>query len=1181
MLPLPTILHQRYRLDQCIGRGGMGAVYQAVDLQTAQMVAVKRMLGDTAPLRDAFYRETHLLTRLSHPALPGVADSFSDGDGHCLVMDFIPGTDLADQLARRNGPFAVDTVLAWADQLLDCLHYLHTRQPPVIHRDIKPRNLKLTANNQIVLLDFGLAKGDTGVPAASLAGFTLTYAPLEQIRGEGTEPRSDLYSLGATLFELLARQTPPDALQRALAVADGRPDPLPSLAALNPSLSSAVEAVITQALALRPNHRPATARAMQAALIEAISGPVTLPAPAAPVELGQQPARPAGTVTFLATEIVEQMSAAEPSTPTTTPAQPTSSRLALLARHDTLLRQAIDAHHGFIFRTTSTGIGAAFATADAALGAALAIQRALLAERRGPADSVVLRMALHTGAAELVASEYVGTVLPRLTRLLAAGHGGQILLARATQELIVGRLPAGVSLRDLGDHRLPDLPEPEHVFQVAAVDLPADFPPLVSLDIRAASLPASGTPLIGRTAELTWLGERLRHPAVRLVTLTGPGGTGKTRLALQAAAALLDDFADGVYFIPLASVRDPVLVVPAIAHAVGIREMPGQPLVDTLRNELSGRRLLLVLDNFEQVHTAGPVITDLLTAARHLKIIVTSRALLHLEAEQEFAVPPLAFPPPEQLPSLAELARFPAIELFIQRARLVQPDTALTAETATTVAAICGRLDGLPLAIELAAARANLFTLPVLLARLERRLPILTASSGDLPARQQTLRATLAWSYDLLDEAERCLFARLGVFAGGCDLEAAEAVCASNSDAGLGVVAGLVSLADKSLLRPASTRDGERRYEMLETVREYAVDRLNAGQDAEPICQRHADYFVTLAELADAALAGPTAGAWLARLAVENNNLRAALSWLANQANPEPGLRLAAALWRYWQVHGHLAEGRGWFDRLLSASSGQISEARARALVGAGALAWRQHDEVCSQHLLEEAVMACQATHELIGLATALKHLGLIALHGRRPDLARARRLIEESLALRRRLNDRDGIASCLNDLGLLLFWQGELAQASDLLEESLTFCRALGHRYALSLVLNNLSLVALDQGDYKRTQALINESLELAHGIRSREGLSCVLDRLACLAAARAAAPQAARLFGAAEALRKAVGSELTPFERQTFERLMAPARTRLAPGDWELALAEGRDQSWETMIEEATATVSDLAIR
>jgi predicted ATPase len=1142
-----TLLRERYCLTERIASGSMGAVYRATDQHADRTVAIKQLIGDAAPLRAAFEREAHLLSQLSHPALPRVEDVFSDDAGQFLVMTFVPGADLGDQLARRGEPFPGPTVLAWADVLLDVLTYLHTRQLPVIHRDIKPRNLKLDADGRIVLLDFGLARGGGGSTQATLAGYTLQYAPLEQVRGDAIEPRSDLYALAATLYVLLTRRPLADAPQRAAALADGQPDPLAVVENLQSTAGRAVASVLAQALALDPRHRPATARVMQVALRNASAGLATTVVPPDSPGAGRStPQPPSGTVTFLATELTD--GAPSP---------------AALARHDTQLRHAIDAHGGFVFRSSLRGFSAAFDTSTAALDAALAAQRGL-----GP---LRLRMALLTGTAQFSNQEYVSAALPRLPRLLAVAHPGQILLVRTTHDLLAGETLPGVALRDLGEHRLPDVADAEHVYQVVVFDLPAEFAPLISHELRGPRLPAAGTLLVGRTTELTAVVEHVRQPSVRLLTLTGPGGVGKTRLAVRAAEALLDDFPGGVYFVPLAAVRRSSVVLDTISRAVGVRETPGQLMLDNLQSALRrAGAVLLVLDNFEHVLPAGSVVRELLTAAPQLKVLVTSRVRLELEGERLFSVPPLPFATPTAPPSSAELTKYPAIELFMQRARAAAPELVLDAETAQPIAALCARLDGLPLAIELAAARTDLFSPSALLDRIAQRAPLLTGGlAGRLP-HQQTLRATLAWSYDLLEPAERRLFAQLGVFAGAFLAEAADAMCSLPDDSGRGVATGLNTLLASSLLRAIDQPDGGVRYEMLETVREYASERLAATSDSDAVRRRHAEYYLSLAETADAELVGPRMQAWLATLTLEHNNLRAALDWLSRAPDAELGLRLCAALWRFWQVQSHMTEGRDWLERLLARPSTNPGRGRARALVGAGALAWRQQDLAHAERRLREAVEACRSVDEPAGLASALKHLGLVALYSQPPRYAEAERLVAESLTLRRALNDRDGVASCLNDLAVIALQQRHFLRAQPWLEESEVVCRELGNRYALVFVLFNQSLVALAREDHERAAVVLREGLTLARELEASEPVACALSGLACVAAVRATPETAARLYGASMALRSTIDIGVSEFERETYDRYLERARARLDPTAWEAATAEGRALPLDTVIED-----------
>src|SRR5262245_47692373 len=532
-------------------------------------------------------------------------------------------------------------------------------------------------------------------------------------------------------------------------------------------------------------------------------------------------ALPGGTLAFLFTDIEGSTQLWE---------RDRAAMERALERHDQIMRQTIDAYGGHVFKTGGDAFDAVFATAADALDAILAAQRALAAEPWGATGPIRVRAALHVGAAQQRDGDYFGVPLNRVARLCAAGHGGQILLSLAAQELVRDALPKGASLRDLGEHRLKDLARPERIFQVVAPDLIADFPALRSLDSYRHNLPPQPTALIGREAEIAAVCGLLRRDDTHLLTLTGPGGTGKTRLALQAAAELLDDFRDGVFFVPLAPIRDPQLVAAAIAAALGVKEAGDQPLPELLKAHLRGKQTLLLLDNFEQVADAARLVAELLAAAPHLKAIVTSRETLHLYGEREYGVPPLSLPDLRRLPPIERLTQYEAVRLFIERAQAVRPDFAITTENAPAVAEICARLDGLPLAIELAAARSKLFPPKALLARLGNRLALLTGGPRDLPHRQQTLRDAIAWSYDLLDVAEQALFARLGVFVGGCTLETAQAVL-SDDDRTDGEVAvfirsdtipdGLVSLLDKSLLKQSEGADGEARFTMLETLQEY------------------------------------------------------------------------------------------------------------------------------------------------------------------------------------------------------------------------------------------------------------------------------------------------------------------------------------------------------------------------
>jgi len=532
---------------------------------------------------------------------------------------------------------------------------------------------------------------------------------------------------------------------------------------------------------------------------------------------------PIGTVTFLFTDIEGSTRRWE---------QHRDTMPDALARHDAIVRQSIESHQGGIFRTVGDAFCAAFARATDALLAALAAQRALHAAPWGATGPLRVRMALHTGAVEVRDGDYVGQPLNRIARLMAAGYGGQVLLSRVSQELVRDNLPPDAVLRDLGTHQLKDLSAPEQIYQLTTPDLPADFPPLKTLNAHATNLPAQPTSLIGREQEVAAVCTLLRRPAVRLLTLTGAGGIGKTRLGLQVAAELLDEFRDGVYFIALASLSDSTLVPATIAQTLGLRESASVPLHTLLHDYLRDKQLLLLLDNVEQISGAGAGVADLLTVAPRLKVLMTSRVALHLYGEHEYVVPALALPDLKHLPPLERLTQYEAVRLFIERSQASKADFAVTHANAPAIAEICARLDGLPLAIELAAARSKYFAPQALLARLEHRLQVLTGGAVNLPSRHQTLRNTIAWSYHLLEQGEQVLFRRLGVFVGGCALEAVEAVCNVGGDLPLDVVNGLPALVDKSLLQQAEGVDGAPRFAMLETIREYALDSVGRERGA-------------------------------------------------------------------------------------------------------------------------------------------------------------------------------------------------------------------------------------------------------------------------------------------------------------------------------------------------------------
>ncbi|HUS15619.1 MAG TPA: tetratricopeptide repeat protein [Chloroflexia bacterium] len=724
----------------------------------------------------------------------------------------------------------------------------------------------------------------------------------------------------------------------------------------------------------------------------------------------------------------------------------------------------------------------------------------------------------------------------------------------------------------------------------------------------ANNLPAPATPFIGRQALLADLQDLVQQPGVRLVTLVGPPGIGKTRLALALGTRALAAFTDGVFFVPLAPVRDPALVLPAIAGSLQIREQGARPLGELIQEELRARERLLLLDNFEQVVAAGPIVTDLLRAAPGLKVLVTSREALHVYGEQVFAVPPMEAPPAgPNVPAVEQLGRYEAVALFVERARAADRRFALTAENAPAVVQICIQLDAVPLAIELAAAHVARLAPAAILERLQARLDLLAGGPRDVPSRQQALRGAIDWSHDLLGEGERSVFRRLAVFAGGCTLPAAEAI--AGPVGGVGPL--LESLAAKSLLHRA-TRDGEPRFGMLETIREYAMEQLRAGGEESALRHQHAVYYLTLVEEGSRELRGPQQAVWLARLEAEHDNLRAALRWAIAVGEAAIALQLSNHLRWFWYLRDYLSEGRYWLAAALASAPVQPSPARADALMSLGVLAERQGDHAEAVRVLDASLAIYRTLDDPDGVARVLNNLGGVALeHGEyeaasrhydealgiwraqgnqllagmalhnlsiiaysRSDFANALALCRECVRIMEAENKPAPMGRALTTMGEIYRLQGQYDEAARHYERSLAILQELGDKRGTSSVLMNLGHVEHHRGRLDRAESYIQQALELDAAAGDRAGVALDLAGLAGIAGTRGQGDRAARLFGAADTLRELLQIPFEAPDQAEYDQSLATVQAQMPADVWAAAWAAGRALPLEQAIQEALAS-------
>ncbi len=879
------------------------------------------------------------------------------------------------------------------------------------------------------------------------------------------------------------------------------------------------------------------------------------------------PSLPTGTVTFFFSDIQGSTVLAQ---------QRGNEWPALLEAHRAIVRNALAASGGVEVGTEGDSFFAAFPSAPGAVAAAVATQRALASHAWPAGAEIRVRIGLHTGEGALSGPDYVGIDVHRAARIAAAGHGGQVLLSDATRILTAASLPDGVTLRDLGERQLKDLSRPERIHQLTIEGLQSDFPPLKTLDATPNNLPIQMSSFLGRERELAEVTALME--TTRLLILTGPGGTGKTRLSLQIGARLTERFPDGIFFVPLSPLRDPELVPGTIAQELGLPERGGLSPMAALIDHLRQRKLLMILDNFEQVTDAAPRISELLAAAPGLAVLATSRSALRLYGEREYPVPPLGIPDLRQAATAASLSQYEAVTLFIERAKAVKPSFEVTNDNAPAVAEITARLDGLPLAIELAAARSNVLSPQAMLARLGHRLDILSGGARDRPERQQTLRGAIDWSHDLLTDDERGLFRRLAVFVGGARLDAVEAIHV-DEDLDTPIFDGLASLVEKSLLRQVASADGEPRFLMLGTIREYAIERLDEAGTGPELRRRHAEYFSALAREAAPHLLAKDKRQWLDQLEAERENLRAAVDWVVETSDTATALRIVAHLWRFAHMRGYLAEATERMRRAL-AMPGVADHPleRADALEAAGGLAWWRGDFDDAQANYEACLELRRGLGDRKAEAEALYNLSfaLGPFSGRAGDPKRSAELIEEALAIWRETSDELGIGKGLWVKGNMSWSTGDWNLAKQVMDEAMPIFRRLDDFFLLGWTLYDLGLLAVRDGDPETAAQHLEEALRIFADAQDVSGYTLVLDAYAALAASVGDRDRAARVSGAVASLERQSGTGLNPGNRELVG--FDPARLQSDPMLAD-AWAEGERMTPEEVVAYALAVPRPLS--